>query len=144
MTLSTGVGSHPGDDQPAFDEALKLVLGELPDFPYLPEVPGRGAVADLTGRALAVVAELAADLQPAGWRLTGGGGSWGSTSAGLAASSPRTSTGWRSGRRGTPARSRSRSPARGRWPPPSSGRGATRCWPTSAPDASWPSHWPRG
>jgi methionine synthase II (cobalamin-independent) len=77
MTLSTGVGSHPGDDQPAFDEALKLVLGELPDFPYLPEVPGRGAVADLTGRALAVVAELAADLQPAGWRLTGGGGSSG-------------------------------------------------------------------
>jgi methionine synthase II (cobalamin-independent) len=27
----------------------------------------------MTGRALAVVAELGADLQPAGWRLTGGG-----------------------------------------------------------------------
>ncbi|HEX5090623.1 MAG TPA: methionine synthase [Nocardioides sp.] len=74
MTLASGVGSHPGEDQQAFDEAVKLVLGELPDLPYLPEVPGRGATATLTGRALAVVAELAADLQPAGWRLTGSGG----------------------------------------------------------------------
>ena len=31
----------------------------------------------MTGRALAVVADLAADLQPAGWRLTGPGGSTG-------------------------------------------------------------------
>ena len=32
----------PGDDQHAYDEALRLVLGELPDLPHLPEVPGRG------------------------------------------------------------------------------------------------------
>lgn len=73
---ATGVGSHPGDDQPAFDDALRTVLRELaeePGLPYLPEVPGRGAVAAMTGRTLAVVAELGADLQPAGWRLTGGG-----------------------------------------------------------------------
>jgi methionine synthase II (cobalamin-independent) len=70
MTAATGVGSYPGED---FDEALRVVLGELPDFPHLPEVPGRGASADITGRGLAVVAELGADLQPAGWRLTGGG-----------------------------------------------------------------------
>lgn len=69
MSIASGVGSHPGDDQHAFDEALKLVLGELHELPYLPEVPGRGATANLTGRALAVVAELGADLQPAGWRL---------------------------------------------------------------------------
>jgi methionine synthase II (cobalamin-independent) len=77
MTLATGVGSHPGDDQHAFDEALRLVLGELArdrGLPYLPEVPGRGAVANLTGRALAVVTELGADLQPAGWRLTDASG----------------------------------------------------------------------
>jgi methionine synthase II (cobalamin-independent) len=74
VTLATGVGSHPGDDQHAFDEAVKLVLGELPGLPYLPEVPGRGATASLTGRALAVVAELGADLQPAGWRLTDAAG----------------------------------------------------------------------
>ena len=74
MTLATGVGSHPGDDQHAFDEAVRLVLGELPGLAYLPEVPGRGATATMTGRALAVVADLGADLQPAGWRLTGLGG----------------------------------------------------------------------
>jgi methionine synthase II (cobalamin-independent) len=70
MTLATGVGSHPGDDQRDFDEAVRLVLGEVPDLAYLPEVPGRGAPASITGRALAVMAELGADLQPAGWRLT--------------------------------------------------------------------------
>jgi methionine synthase II (cobalamin-independent) len=70
MTFATGVGSMPGEDQRAYDEALGLVLGELPELPHLPEVPGRGATATMTGRALAVVAELGADLQPAGWRLT--------------------------------------------------------------------------
>ncbi|MDF1605206.1 methionine synthase [Nocardioides sp. YIM 152315] len=74
MVTATGVGSMPGDDQQAYDEALRVVLGELPDLPHLPEVPGRGATATMTGRALAIVAELGADLQPAGWRLTGGGG----------------------------------------------------------------------
>jgi methionine synthase II (cobalamin-independent) len=70
MTAASGIGSHPGSDQEAFDEALRIVLGELPDVPYLPEVPGRGARADLTGRSLAVLSGLGADLQPAGWRLT--------------------------------------------------------------------------
>lgn len=51
-------------------EAVRTVLGELPELPHLPELPGRGAVAGMTGRALAVVAELGFDLQPAGWRLT--------------------------------------------------------------------------
>ncbi len=68
---ATGVGSHPGADATAFDEALRVVLGTFTDLPYLPELPGRGAAASTTGRALAVVAELGADLQPAGWRLTG-------------------------------------------------------------------------
>jgi methionine synthase II (cobalamin-independent) len=70
MTLASGVGSMPGTDQAAYDEAVRTVLGELPDLAHLPEVPGRGATATMTGRALAVVAELGADLQPAGWRLT--------------------------------------------------------------------------
>lgn len=69
---ATGVGSMPGED---VAEAVRLVLGALPDLPHLPELPGRGATASMTGRALAVVAELDADLQPAGWRLTGGSGS---------------------------------------------------------------------
>lgn len=74
MTAATGVGSMPGEDATAYAEATRLVLGELPDFPYLPELPGRGATASMTGRALAIVAELGADLQPAGWRLTDAAG----------------------------------------------------------------------
>ena len=74
MTLATGVGSLPGTD---IAEAVRLVVGELPDLPHLPELPDRGATATMTGRALGLVAELAADLQPAGWRLTGTGGSVG-------------------------------------------------------------------
>lgn len=71
---ATGVGSTPGDDQVAFDEALRVVLGELAPptgLPFVPEVPGRGATAGMTGRALALVTELGVDLQPAGWRLAG-------------------------------------------------------------------------
>jgi methionine synthase II (cobalamin-independent) len=70
MIRATGVGSMPGTDATAYDEAVKVVLDEVPDLPHLPELPDRGAPADLTGRALAVVADLGADLQPAGWRLT--------------------------------------------------------------------------
>jgi methionine synthase II (cobalamin-independent) len=70
MTVATGVGSMPGDDQAWFDRAVRVVLDELPDLPYLPEVPGRGQTATMTGRALAVMSDLGADLQPAGWRLT--------------------------------------------------------------------------
>ena len=57
MTLATGVGSHPGDDQRDYDEAVRLVLGEVPELAYLPEVPGRGATATMTGRGLAVMAD---------------------------------------------------------------------------------------
>ena len=70
--VATGIGSLPGDD---FAEAVKVVLDELPDLPHLPELPGRGVGADMVGRALAVLEGLDADLQPAGWRLTGSAGS---------------------------------------------------------------------
>jgi methionine synthase II (cobalamin-independent) len=74
VTVATGVGSMPGADDAAYVEAVRTVLGELPDLPHLPELPGRGAGASMTGRALAVVNELGADLQPAGWRLTDSAG----------------------------------------------------------------------
>lgn len=77
VPLGSGVGSLPGEDQASYDEGLRAVLGELAGhehgLPFLPEVPGRGATAGTVGRGLAVLAELGADLQPAGWRLTGGG-----------------------------------------------------------------------
>ncbi|MEZ5093847.1 methionine synthase [Nocardioides sp.] len=71
--LATGVGSMPGLDAADFDDAIRLVLDALVGdrgVPHLPEVPGRGPAASMTGRALAVVADLGFDLQPAGWRLT--------------------------------------------------------------------------
>src|SRR3954447_19788329 len=63
---ATGVGSMPGDD---IDDAVRLVFGELPDLPHLPELPGRGVGSDLIGRAASVLADLHVDLQPSGWRL---------------------------------------------------------------------------
>jgi methionine synthase II (cobalamin-independent) len=66
---ATGIGSLPGTD-PA--EAVRMVLGLLPDLPFLPELPARGQHADLAGRSAALLVDLPVDLQPAGWRLTSG------------------------------------------------------------------------
>lgn len=63
---STGIGSMPGED--AYD-AMRVVLDECPALPYLAELPGRGPGADLIGRGAALLAGLAVDLQPSGWRL---------------------------------------------------------------------------
>lgn len=70
MSTATGVGSMPGED---IDETMRIVVGELPDLVHLPELPARGPGATITGRGVAIVAELGFDLQPAGWRLTGAG-----------------------------------------------------------------------
>lgn len=48
---------------------MRLAFGELPDLPFLPELPARGPGADLVGRAAALLVDLHVDLQPAGWRL---------------------------------------------------------------------------
>lgn len=74
MTIATGIGSMPGDDARAYAEAVRLVLGELPDLAFVPELPGRGVTANMTGRALAIMDGLGVDLQPAGWRLTDASG----------------------------------------------------------------------
>lgn len=67
VAAATGIGSLPGTD-PA--EAVRTVLGELPDLPFLPELPARGPHADMTGRACALLTDLHVDLQPSGWRIT--------------------------------------------------------------------------
>jgi hypothetical protein len=64
----------PGEDNRAYAEAVRLTLGELPDLAFVPELPGRGVTAGMTGRALAIVDGLGVDLQPAGWRLTDASG----------------------------------------------------------------------
>ncbi|MEV2265769.1 methionine synthase [Nonomuraea africana] len=63
---ASGVGSHPGEDH---FEALRVVFGELPGLPYLPELPARGVGADLVGRTAALLVELPVEVQPSGWRL---------------------------------------------------------------------------
>jgi len=56
----------PGTD-PA--EAIRIILGELPDLPHLPELPDRGPGADLTGRTAALLIELSAEMTTSGWRF---------------------------------------------------------------------------
>ena len=68
---ATGIGSLPGTDP---REAVRLVMGELPDLPHLPELPARGAGADLIGRAGVLLVDMPAEIVPSGWRLTARGG----------------------------------------------------------------------
>ena len=56
----------PGTD-PA--EAMRVVAGELPDFPYLPELPDRGPGADLIGRTAALLVDMPVEVTLRGWRL---------------------------------------------------------------------------
>ncbi len=69
----TGVGSVPGSDIRA---AVRTFVGGALDagaaLVHLPELPQQGVHAEMVGRAIGLLDGLAADLQPAGWRLTGG------------------------------------------------------------------------
>ncbi len=62
---ATGIGSMPGTD-PA--EAARIVVGELPDLPHLPELPGRGLGADLVGRTAGLLVDLAIEEVTSGYR----------------------------------------------------------------------------
>jgi methionine synthase II (cobalamin-independent) len=48
---------------------MRVVAGELPDFPYLPELPDRGPGADLTGRTAALLVDMPVEVTLRGWRL---------------------------------------------------------------------------
>ncbi|ACU39849.1 methionine synthase [Actinosynnema mirum] len=63
---ATGIGSLPGTDP---HEAARLVFGELPDLPHLPELPARGVGADLTGRTAALLVDLPVEVVPSGYRV---------------------------------------------------------------------------
>ncbi|WP_404384062.1 methionine synthase [Knoellia locipacati] len=72
MTHVSGVGSWPGESA---REAVVTVRDLLTDadglgLPHLPELPARGPGADMIGRSAALLADLAVDLQPSGWRFT--------------------------------------------------------------------------
>lgn len=63
---ATGIGSLPGTD---IAEAVKTVFGELPQLPYLPELPARGPGADMTGRSAGLLVDFPVELYAARWRL---------------------------------------------------------------------------
>jgi hypothetical protein len=63
---ATGIGSMPGTDPV---EALAVILGELPNLPFLPELPERGPGADLVGRTAVLLVDLPVETTATGWRL---------------------------------------------------------------------------
>ena len=141
MSAATGVGSMPGTTAAAYAEAVRLVLGELPDLPHVPELPGRGVTAAMTGRGLA--ARRRARRRPAARRVAADRRERGRPpSCALAArAGPRHGRGAGAGRRG-----RLQDPghrARGRSRRRSRSRAATRCSATTAPAASSRRRWPR-
>ena len=94
---ATGVGSMPGTDPL---ETMRLVLGELPDLPFLAELPGRGPGADLTGRTAACWPSC----PPRRPRAAGGSPAGpGVTCAARSRCWPATSTRWKKWPRATPA-----------------------------------------
>jgi methionine synthase II (cobalamin-independent) len=64
---ATAIGSMPGVNPV---EAARIVVGELPDLPCLPELPARGVGADIIGRAAAVLVDLPIEVVPSGYRVT--------------------------------------------------------------------------
>jgi methionine synthase II (cobalamin-independent) len=63
---ATGVGSMPGTEP---GPVCAMVLDQLPDFPFLPELPGRGVGADMIGRTAALLLDLPVETTPNGWKL---------------------------------------------------------------------------
>jgi methionine synthase II (cobalamin-independent) len=57
----------PGTDP---QEACAVVMGELPDFPFMPELPGRGVGADMIGRTAALLVDLPVETTPRGWKFS--------------------------------------------------------------------------
>lgn len=68
MSRASGIGSWPDTD---VRKALTVVRDLLSEdgLPYLPELPARGPGADIIGRGAGLLADLAVDLQPMGWRF---------------------------------------------------------------------------
>ncbi len=57
----------PGED---IVETARAVVGELPELPFLPQLPDRGVGADPAGRTIALLVDIWADVVPSGWRVS--------------------------------------------------------------------------
>ncbi|GAA2779029.1 methionine synthase [Saccharopolyspora taberi] len=65
---ATAIGSMPGGDPV---EAARTVVGELPGLTPFPELPARGVGADILGRTAGLLVDLAVQVVPSGYRVTG-------------------------------------------------------------------------
>jgi methionine synthase II (cobalamin-independent) len=63
---ATGIGSLPGTDTA---EAQRLIFGELPELPYLVELPDRGPGADMIGRSAGFLVDLPVQLYTGRWQV---------------------------------------------------------------------------
>jgi methionine synthase II (cobalamin-independent) len=50
-------------------ETAQAVFDELPELPFLAELPGRGPGADMIGRAAALLVDIPVEVTPGGWRI---------------------------------------------------------------------------
>jgi len=50
-------------------ETAQLVFDEVPDLPFLAELPGRGPGADMIGRTAALLVDIPVEITPGGWRI---------------------------------------------------------------------------
>lgn len=67
IAAATGLGVMPGQD---VVETLRAVVGEVPELPFLPQLPERGVGADAAGRTLGLLVDIWADVVPSGWRVS--------------------------------------------------------------------------
>ncbi|HEV7861713.1 MAG TPA: methionine synthase [Acidimicrobiia bacterium] len=63
---ATGLGPFPGVDPL---EAVRVVFSELPDLPFLPELPARGVGSDAVGRTAGLLAGLHVEVGTGTWRF---------------------------------------------------------------------------
>jgi hypothetical protein len=64
---ATGLSTMPGHD---VAESLRIIVGEVPELPFLPVLPARGVGADPVGRTIALLVDIWADVVPSGWRVS--------------------------------------------------------------------------
>lgn len=67
LGAGTGIGPLPGTSP---DESARMVAGELPELPYLAELPDRGVGADPVGRSIGLLVDIFGEVVPSGWRVT--------------------------------------------------------------------------